>query len=67
MIYSGSDFERRYKLSVQLIRLNGCGLVTDDEVQTLRQWFGLRSDVWIIAEMDINTSDDDINNERNIL
>ena len=64
---TNDDYERRYKLSVQLIRLNECGLVTDDEMQILRQWFGLRSDVWIIAEMDVNTSDDDINNERNIL
>ena len=49
---TNDDFERRYKLSVQLIRLNECGLVTDDEVWVLRQWFGLRSDVWIPAEME---------------
>lgn len=53
MVYRGEDFERKYKLSVKLIKLNECGLITDDEVWVLRRWLGLRSDVWILAEIDL--------------
>lgn len=53
MIYRGEDFERKYKLSVKLIKLNECGLITDDEVDVLRRWFKLTSFVWISAEIDV--------------
>lgn len=46
------DFERRYKMAVDFIRLWREGVLTNDEVWVLRQWFGLRSDVWIPAEME---------------
>lgn len=47
---TNDDYERRYKLSVQLIRLNECGLVTDDELWTIRRWLGLNSFIWVAAE-----------------
>lgn len=53
MVYREEDFERKYKLSVKLIKLNECGLISDDEVDVLRRWFGLNSFVWISAELDI--------------
>ena len=52
MVYRGEDFERKYKLSMKLIKLNECGLITDDEVYVLRRWFKLNSFVWISAEID---------------
>ena len=52
MVYRGEDFERKYKLSMKLIKLNECGLITDDEVDVLRRWFKLNSFVWISAELD---------------
>lgn len=52
MVYRGEDFERKYKLSMKLIKLNGCGLITDDEVDVIRRWFKLNSFVWISAEID---------------
>ena len=52
MVYRGEDFERKYKLSMKLIKLNECGLITDDEVDVLRRWFKLNSFVWISAEID---------------
>lgn len=52
MVYRGEDFERKYKLSMKLIKLNECGLITDDEVDVIRRWFKLNSFVWISAEMD---------------
>ena len=52
MVYKGEDFERKYKLSMKLIKLNECGLITDDEVDVIRRWFGLNSFVWISAEID---------------
>ena len=52
MVYRGEDFERKYKLSMRLIKLNECGLITDDEVWVLRRWFKLNSFVWISAEID---------------
>jgi hypothetical protein len=53
MIYSGSDFERRYKLCMGFLKLADDGVLSKDEVWILRQWFGLRSFVWITAEMDM--------------
>lgn len=53
VIGMNDDFERKYKLSMRLIKLNECGLITDDEVDVLRRWFGLRSDVWIPAELEM--------------
>ena len=52
MIYSGSDFERRYKLCMGFLKLFNDGVLSEDEVWVLRQWFRLRSDVWISAELD---------------
>lgn len=52
MVYRGEDFERKYKLSMRLIKLNECGLITDDEVDVIRRWFKLNSFVWISAEID---------------
>lgn len=52
MVYRGEDFERKYKLSMKLIKLNECGLITDDEVDVFRRWFKLNSFVWISAEID---------------
>ena len=52
MVYRGEDFERKYKLSMKLIKLSECGLITDDEVDVLRRWFKLNSFVWISAEID---------------
>ena len=52
MVYRGEDFERKYKLSMKLIKLNECGLITDDEVSVIRRWFKLNSFVWISAEID---------------
>lgn len=52
MVYRGEDFERKYKLSMKLIKLNECGLITDDEVDVIRRWFKLNSFVWISAEID---------------
>lgn len=52
MIYSGSDFERRYKLCMGFLKLADDGVLSKDELWILRQWFGLRSDVWISAELD---------------
>lgn len=49
------DFERRYKMAVDFIRLWYEGVLTDDEVQIMRQWFGLRSDVWIPAELEMES------------
>ena len=37
---------------MKLIKLNECGLITDDEVDVLRRWFKLNSFVWISAEID---------------
>lgn len=60
MVYRGEDFERKYKLSMKLIKLNECGLITDDEVDVLRRWFKLNSFVWISAEIDFEKE-----NEKN--
>ena len=60
MVYRGEDFERKYKLSMKLIKLNECGLITDDEVDVLRRWFKLNSFVWISAEIDFERE-----NEKN--
>ena len=47
-----ADFERRYKMALDFVRLWREGVLTDDEVQILRKWFGLRSDVWVLAELE---------------
>ena len=60
MVYRGEDFERKYKLSMKLIKLNECGLITDDEVDVIRRWFKLNSFVWISAEIDFEKE-----NEKN--
>lgn len=60
MVYRGEDFERKYKLSMKLIKLNECGLITDDEVDVFRRWFKLNSFVWISAEIDFEKE-----NEKN--
>lgn len=48
---ANDDFERRYRIAVDFIRLWHEGVLTDTEIAVLRQWFGLRSDVWIPAEL----------------
>lgn len=53
------DFERRYKMAVDFVRLWHEGVLTDDEVWVLRQWFGLRSDVWVVAEMETEKEKND--------
>ncbi len=53
------DYERRYKMAVDFIRLWREGVLSDTEIAVLRQWFGLRSDVWIIAELEMEKEKND--------
>lgn len=52
MIYSGEDFERKYKLCLRLLKLSDDGALSENEVWVLRRWFKLNSFVWISAELD---------------
>lgn len=51
-----NDMESRYRLCIEFMKLQKLMPLTEDEVMTFRQRYGLNTAVWILAENEIEKS-----------
>lgn len=52
-----NDMESRYRLCIEFMKIMQLMPMTDDEVMAFRQRYGLNTAVWILAEKEIEETE----------